>query len=76
MASPFVPLAHPHNVLGCCWDFTNWTLLRLALLSEVDGSLDAGLEIGPVFLGQFVNELSEHMPVQACNQMLMVLSLG
>ena len=43
------PLCHLHihtMCFGCGGDFTDGTLLRLALLPEVDGSLDPGPEIG------------------------------
>ena len=76
MAFAFVPLAHPDNVFGRGWYCTDWAWFGFAILAVVDGTLDPCAEAGAMLFGQFVDELSENVPVQSGHQVLVVLPLG
>ena len=76
VTTPVVPFAHPYNVLWRRRGPTDRTHFRFALLTEMDCSLNPGLEMSSVLLGQLLDELSKHVPVQSGHQVLMVWSLG
>ena len=59
----FVPLTQPDYVFGSGWYCTDWAWFGLAILTIVDGTLDPGAEAGAMLFGQFVDELSEDVPV-------------
>ena len=63
MAFAFVPLAHPDNVFGRGWYCTDWAWFGFAILAVVDGTLDPCAEASAMLFGQFVDELTEDVPV-------------
>ena len=75
MSTSVVPFAHPHYVLGRRRYSTNGALFGFALFTKVDGALDPCLEEGAVLFGHLLDELTEHMPVQSGQQMLMMWSV-
>lgn len=73
---PLVPLAKPQDVLGCGWRPANGALLCLAGFSELYCSLYPCFQMWPEFSRQLFDHLAVYMPVQAGDQMLMMLSLS
>ena len=63
MAFAFVPSAHPYDVFGSGWNCTYWALFGFAILAVVDGTLDPCAEASAMLFGQFVDELTEDVPV-------------
>ena len=74
MGLRFVPFAQPKHMLGCGRDMADGTRFGAFCITVVDCSLHPGLQVSRLLFWQLGFEDSVRVPVQPCEQVLVMWS--
>ena len=76
MLLSLMPLAQPNDMLWCGGHLAQRAHLRVACFFVMDGCLNPGLEVWPKVCRQLLDHLPVWVPVDACEQVLIVSLVG